>query len=191
MAGKSPLLGIGLAIAAAAALGAGWWGSLQYQRGHQLATSLDASTKQLTQLQARTSQLQTQVSDLQSQLAATKGQDAQLQNQLSQSEDQTSQLQGKVAQESKPDLPITVSYRRAVLGGGLVALIRNNSRQPLEVSAMFGNPDTGSGTRRDIVLAAQQIMQLGHIQGWTFAPGQRVLLYNAKYRPYQGVVPGA
>lgn len=170
------MIALALALVAIAAAG---WASMQYQRANQLAASLDTAKTQIDQLQGQVTQLQQQAAQNAAQL---QGQVAQLQQQAAQS---AVQLQ----QEAKPDLPVTISFRRALLGSGMVATFKNVGASPLEVAAIFVSQATGQQQRRNLVLPPNIIQEIGPAQGWPFAPGQRVLLSNANFRPKEAVVP--
>jgi hypothetical protein len=93
-------------------------------------------------------------------------------------------------QESKPDLPVTVSFRRAILGGGLVARFRNNTALQLEIAALFISPSTGQRSQTQLVLGPGQTQEVGSLQGWQFIAGQQIQLSNTGFRPIVISVPG-
>ena len=122
---------------------------------------------------------------------------------LTTANDQSQQLRGQIAQlstelrrestqltaEAKPDLPITMGFRPAILGQGLVMELRNNSGSDIEVAAVFSSDVTGQNQRRNLVLPANRILSFGSNEGWAFEPGQHVSLSNTSYRPGTWVVP--
>ena len=100
------------------------------------------------------------------------------------------QRQSTVIQaEAKPDLPLSVGFRHAILGTGLVMELRNNSGSQIEVGAAFTSEATGLTQQRNIVLPANLVVQLGSSQGWAFVPGQHIAFKNANFRPAEYVVP--
>lgn len=44
------------------------------------------------------------------------------------------------AEQAKPELPVSVSYREAFMGSGLVASFKNSSNRHLSLVATFSNP---------------------------------------------------
>lgn len=130
-----------------------------------------------------------QVIQLTAALAAENNQSAQLQQQVAQ---QTADIQRQstvIQAEAKPDLPLSVGFRPALFGTGLVMELRNNSGSQLEVAAAFSSEATGLTQQRNIVLAPNLVLQLGSAQGWAFVPGQRITFRNVHYRPAEVVVP--
>jgi hypothetical protein len=93
--------------------------------------------------------------------------------------------------ESKPDLPLSVGFRPAILGASLVMELRNNSASELEIAAVFSSDATGQLQRRNLVLPPNRIVNVGSSEGWAFAPGQRVTFSNASYRAVDVIVPPA
>jgi len=141
---------------------------MQYQKVTRLSAALDRVNQQSAQLQQQVAQLQ--------QENAQQGADLRQQS-------------NTIVAEAKPDLPLSVRFRRAILSAGLVMELRNNSASQLEVAAAFTSAATGLTERREIVLPPNRIMQLGAAQGWAFADGQRIEFRNVSYRPAQVVVP--
>lgn len=97
----------------------------------------------------------------------------------------------KLQQASKRDLPISVSFRQALLGSGLVATFKNNSSQTLEVAAVFSSPSTGQQKQTNLVIPSNGVQEIGHAEGWAFAAGNHVTLTNNEFRPIEYVVPGS
>jgi len=162
---------VAAAVAGAATVIAYW----QHQQVIQLTGALATANNQSAQLQQ--------------QLASTSNQSAQLQQQVAQ---QTADLQRQstvIQAEAKPDLPLSVGFRPALFGTGLVMELRNNSGSQLEVAAAFTSEATGLTQQRNIVLAPNLVLQLGSAQGWAFVPGQRITFRNMNYRPAEIVVP--
>jgi hypothetical protein len=92
-------------------------------------------------------------------------------------------------QQAKPELPISVSFRPAILGQGLVAQFRNNSGAALEVELTLNRPATNTYQREVLELPAG-LTEIGPLQNWTFVPGQQVKLANVSFRPLEFTVPG-
>ena len=155
------------AVVAGTAIVIAYW---QHQQVVQLTADLAAANNRATTLQQQvevaSSQVAQQTADL--------------------------QRQSKIIQaEAKPDLPLSIGFRRAILGTGLVMELRNNSASQLEVAAAFTSEATGMTQQRNIVLPPNIVMQFGSAQGWAFVPGQRIMFKNVNYRPAEVVVPQA
>jgi uncharacterized RDD family membrane protein YckC len=85
--------------------------------------------------------------------------------------------------ETRPELPLRVSFRDCLLGEGKRAVLQNLSDDPLVVVLDVQSPLTGAHFRRTFVINARCYGQVGQSQGWPFAPGQRVTVTNPQYRP--------
>jgi hypothetical protein len=108
---------------------------------------------------------------------------AKLQNELKASRTQ-------LVAEVRPDLPVRVAFRRALLGSGQVALLQNLSNREIQVTLEVSAPATGQHFSRPLVIEPNRTREFGHIEGWEFAAGQEVTLNNAQYRPLSVLVGG-
>ncbi len=115
---------------------------------------------------------------------------AQLAAQTTAQQQQLQSAETRLAAESRPDLPVTLGFRQAMLSAGLVGVFRNTSGQELEFTLDLESPATGQRVRKAVVLNANGILEIGAQQGWAFAPGQRVMLNNPAYRPRAYTVGG-
>jgi hypothetical protein len=104
---------------------------------------------------------------------------------------QSASLQTSLAEAAKPDLPLMISFRPAILGNGLVAVFRNTSSTQLEVAAAFSSEATGIRRGASMVIPANAVTEIGYAQGWAFAAGQRIRLTNGEFRPAEYQVPGS
>jgi len=96
-----------------------------------------------------------------------------------------------IQEASKRDLPVTVTFRRALLGTGLVATFRNISSNDLEIAVLFTSPETGLEKRANLVISANGVQEIGSLEGWAFAVGHVIELTSSKYRPMQHKVPAS
>jgi len=85
--------------------------------------------------------------------------------------------------EAKPDLPLSYKFRAALIGTGLVLMLRNNSANDLDLAVIVSSAATGLIQRREVSVPADRWVQLGPQQGWSFVPGQRVVFKNVNFRP--------
>jgi hypothetical protein len=92
-------------------------------------------------------------------------------------------------QETKRDLPVTVTFRHAFLGSGLVAAFKNNSAETLEMAAEFSSSATGQQREAHLVIQAGGAQEFGDHEGWAFSSGHHVKLSNAQFRPLELIVP--
>lgn len=96
----------------------------------------------------------------------------------------------KLVAETRPDLPIDLSFRRGLVSTGLVGVFRNTSSKELEFSLDLQSPATGRHIHRSIVLNPHALLEIGALQGWPFAPGQQITMNNPAYRPLVHTVGG-
>lgn len=83
----------------------------------------------------------------------------------------------------KPVLPISISFRNAFFGPGGVAIFQNRSGQTLQVEALITSP-TRTYFDVDLVIPAWGQKQIGPLDGWSIVSGQRIVLRNSNYRPF-------
>jgi hypothetical protein len=86
-------------------------------------------------------------------------------------------------------LPISISYREALLGNGKVLTLINKSQQPFTTKAMFYSPSSGAGKTFTIQLAAGETQEFGHLEGWAFESGDEIQLTAEGYGEVKMVMP--
>jgi len=101
---------------------------------------------------------------------------------------QLARLQMQSNELAKPDLPVRVGLRRALLASGLVLTMQNASGSDLPITATFGRPGAAPQTR-ELVLPANGVKQIGENDGWAFAAGDSVVLSNPNFRPWKNPSP--
>jgi uncharacterized RDD family membrane protein YckC len=84
---------------------------------------------------------------------------------------------------SRPELPLRLSFRDALIGPDKRAVLENLSDNALEVVLDVKSPVTGAHFSRTFVINPRSFGQIGRAQGWPFAPGQLVTVSNPEYRP--------
>jgi hypothetical protein len=135
---------------------------IEHRRADEAAASLETAVQQLEATQAQLTETQSQLMEKQAQLAEI----------------------------NKPELPVTVSFKSSLSGAGLVGVFKNTSVSPLEVAAVFSSPATGGKRAANLVIPANGVKEVGHVEGWPFAAGQHIQLMNNRYRPREYDVPG-
>lgn len=113
-----------------------------------------------------------------------------LERSLQQAQQQLLTTHDQLMQATKPDLPVSLGFRPALLGSGLVGVFKNTSSSSLEVAAIFSSPATGSRQEANLVIPPNGVKEIGHAEGWPFAPGQHIKLTNNRYRTAEYEVPG-
>lgn len=95
----------------------------------------------------------------------------------------------QAAVATKPALPLVVTFRSSLLGNGLVAVIENTSDRYLTVVLAVRNPTLSTVKRFKLELKPQSSTDFGHLEGWTFASGDEVGLFNDEFSGLQLSVP--
>jgi hypothetical protein len=95
----------------------------------------------------------------------------------------------KRIEDSKPEMPVAISYRKAMTGRGLVVTFRSVSPRHLAVAVTLTNPSLNQQKQYRIDLAPGQASELGHLEGWTFASGDKIEIRHNEYRPSNLVIP--
>lgn len=96
-------------------------------------------------------------------------------------------FQARVA--AKPALPVVVGFRSSMLGQGLVAVIENTSDRYLTVLLAVRNPTLSTAKRFQIELEPKSSTEFGHLEGWQFASGDEVALFNDEFGALKITVP--
>jgi len=153
-------------VLALVTVGAGVYGFTQHNAVTDLTGHLAAATADAKQAHEAASNLT-----------------AQLATMTKEAEAHATAEQQQLAAEARPDLPVNLSFRKALLSTGLVGVFHNTSAQELEFVLDLESPATGRHIRKSVVLNPNGFLEIGAQQGWPFAPGQRIILNNPAYRP--------
>src|SRR5512139_2058571 len=120
-------------------------------------------------------------------------------NQLTESLREVEQLKAQLAYKetdaqqaaaaAKPALPVVVNFRSSMLGKGLVAVIENTSDRYLTVILAVRNPTLSTARRFTLDLEPRSTTDFGHLEGWQFASGDEVGLFNDEFGALKITVP--
>lgn len=119
-------------------------------------------------------------------------------NQLNDSQREIEQLKAQLAYKetdfqslaaSKPALPLVVNFRSSMLGKGLVAVMENTSDRYLTVVLSVRNPTLSTAKRFKLDLDPRSTLDFGHLEGWQFASGDEVGLFNDEFAALRFSVP--
>jgi flagellar basal body-associated protein FliL len=89
----------------------------------------------------------------------------------------------------KPALPVVVEFRASLLGQGLVAVINNTSDRYLTLVLAVRNPTLSTVKRFKLELNPKSSTDFGHLEGWQFASGDEVGLFNDEFGALKLTVP--
>lgn len=119
-------------------------------------------------------------------------------NQVTESQREIEQLKAQLAYtetdyqavaSAKPALPAVISFRSSILGKGLVAMIENTSDRYLTVVISVRNPTLSTAKRFRLNLEPKSSTDFGHLEGWQFASGDEVGLFNDEFGALRVTVP--
>lgn len=83
----------------------------------------------------------------------------------------------------KPDMPVSISFRSAMMGPGLVAIISTTIKKPLPVIATFSNPSLGRTKKMELHLSANSSTEIGHAEGVILESGDTITIENKNFSP--------
>jgi hypothetical protein len=83
---------------------------------------------------------------------------------------------------AKPDLPVKVWVKKALLGGGLVGQIHNFGTKQLSISLTMHSVKTGQQYAWSTVVAPNATQVVGNDPGWRLVPGDELQLNADGYR---------
>ena len=117
------------------------------------------------QLRAQVAQLQQQVTDLQSKLQEANSQLTAAQSQLSR----------------RPAMPVTVTFRKALMGPGYVAVLNTTIKQDFPVLVTVKSKALGTSQQHRLNLSQVAAQQIGHIEGDPIEAGDEIVVENNNY----------
>jgi hypothetical protein len=164
-------------------------GGFAYVEQSKLSAQLATATDDASRAHSEAATLKAQLDAANQQLASYGRQIRADEDQLVKAEHQIGTDEQRIAAESRPDLPIKLSFRQALTSQGEVAMMQNVSGRTLQFVIDVQSP-TGQHFRRPLVIDGGRTVQLGAHEGWTFAPGQMVTLSSPSFRPVVMPVPG-
>jgi hypothetical protein len=170
-------------VAAVAAVGLGAYAYTEYNAATALTAQLATATADAKQAHDTAASLSAQLAATTKDAAQAHSEAAATEAQAAAEQQQLQTTQAKLTAETRPDLPVSLSFRKALLNAGLVGVFRNTSGKELEFTLDLESPATGRHVHRAIVLDPNGFFEIGAKEGWLFAPGQRIMLNNPEYRP--------
>jgi ABC-type uncharacterized transport system auxiliary subunit len=82
---------------------------------------------------------------------------------------------------SKPNMPISVTYRKAVFDNSLVAQFNNNSDRYLTIILKFENKTLKQERSGFIEIAPRETKEIGWAEGWKFMSGEYITISHEDY----------
>ncbi len=129
----------------------------------------------------RASALQNKVTEQQTQLN-------QAQAQLEQAKAEIAQLQPLATKALQ--MPIFITFRQALAGAGYVLQIHNKSGKKLPLKITVTNPTFNkTKTFNAVANAGPKPLEIGHLEGWTFASGDVIEVVSEGFDPIEAKIP--
>jgi hypothetical protein len=104
---------------------------------------------------------------------------AELQSQLDAARLENTQLKAQLSR--KPDLPVKISFRRALTGPGYVAMFSTTVKAPVPVLATVKSTALGTSKKFELHLQSDSTTELGHLEGAVIEDGDTITLENTNY----------
>lgn len=92
-----------------------------------------------------------------------------------------SQLKAEI--EKKPELPVTVSFRQAMMGPGNVAIFSTTIKSPVSILVTLHSSALGTTKQFELHLESSHSTELGHIEGAVIENGDTITIENQNYSP--------
>jgi hypothetical protein len=140
--------------------------------------------RQLTKEVAAHEQSETYLAETRRRLQQTLAQIEQLQSQLQYHPSDFDSTPG-----IKPAMPVEVTFRASYIGLGLVAVFDNTSARTLTLVLVMRNPTLATARRFTLELGPHESDSFGYFEGWKFASGDELMVYNNDFNPLKLVVP--
>lgn len=151
-------------------------------------SEVDEANKKIAELQAQTAAAQAETEKIKAQAAATQAEAEKIKaeaetakNENQSLEAQNSQLQAKV--DEKPELPVTVPFRKAMMGPGNVAILNTTIKSNVPVLITLHSAALGTSKTFELHLNPSHPTELGHQEGAVIENGDTISIENKNYSP--------
>ncbi len=114
---------------------------------------------------------------------------AKLKTELAQKTADLSKASGDLSAQlaKKPALPVKITFRSALLGGGQVLQIFNDASKSIPIRLLIKRPGTGTTKDFELVLRGNVISEFGPQEGWGFESGDIIDFKQNDYEALQTV----
>lgn len=87
----------------------------------------------------------------------------------------------KIQIASQPEVPVRISFRKALISSGNVASFNNTSGQTIAVTINV-NRASGQSHSFDVILDPGMTKEIGEREGWAFIPGDTITVTQAEHK---------
>ena len=141
-----------------------------------LGLSLQDSTKKLAQKDAELAVLTQQYKQL---VTDTNNKIVEANSKLHQLADEANM---NIQLANQPEIPVRVSFRKALLNSGNVAGFSNISNQTIAISASIGRPSSNQTLSIDLTIDPGQKKEVGELEGWAFISGDTITIQQPDHK---------
>lgn len=149
-------------------------------------SEVEEANKKIAELQAQTAAAQAETEKIKAQAALTqaeadrvKAEAETTKNENENLEVKNSQLQAKV--DEKPQLPVTVSFRKAMTGPGNVVILNTTVKTNVPVLITLHSAALGTSKTFERHLDPSHTTELGHLEGAVIENGDTITIENQNY----------
>jgi len=82
-----------------------------------------------------------------------------------------------------------VKFRKSVVAQGMVAEFTNQAKKPLGLTVVITSPAGDRKETKALELKTGETAEVGWVQGWKFAKGDKITVKNPEFRDLDGTVP--
>lgn len=87
-----------------------------------------------------------------------------------------------IAAASLPEVAVTVGFRPALLGSGLVARVNNISGKSIPLTLEAKRPTSGQSKIFNVVVDNGSFVEIGHREGWSFVNGDTITVSQPEHK---------
>jgi hypothetical protein len=95
----------------------------------------------------------------------------------------------RIEQANLPEAQVRVTFRKAVVASGHVAVFSNMSGQPVSITADILKPGTSQSRRMSITLDPGRKKEVGELEGWAFVAGDTVTISQTDHKSVAFTAP--
>jgi septal ring factor EnvC (AmiA/AmiB activator) len=138
----------------------------------ELKNQVAAKDKQLTELQGKLADLSSKLNDRETQIAYQNKAGTELVQRLAAATQELAR---------KPALPVTVRLRKALIGGGYVAVFSTTVKQELALLITLKSRALGTSRQFQLRVPATGSADLGSMEGALIDPADEIVVENTNY----------
>lgn len=95
----------------------------------------------------------------------------------------------KLQLASQPEVQVQISFRKALLNSGNVAVLKSQSRESIAITLEVARPSSGSRRNFELILDSGQVKEIGAREGWAFVAGDTIRVIQPNHKVLEAVSP--